>query len=97
MQTAAAGDLQEAALRTSFLQAIDRLGWPAADDRRHKYEDSATHREIREGALRVADAAAHVFCYQRELAALPPLADAQARTYADYLPDGRPDGDAHQR
>src|SRR5207253_903714 len=88
---------QEAALRTAFLQAIDRLRWSATDDRRHKYEDSATHQEIRTGALLVGDAAEHVFCYQRKLAGLPPAADPQARDYADYLPDGSPDTDARDR
>jgi len=45
----------ERRMREAFLAAIAALGWPADDPRRFKYEASATHQEIRAGALEAED------------------------------------------
>ncbi len=65
-------------LRRILLCAIDRLDWPANDRRREKYECSATHQEILEGALKLADEHEHVFAFLRNiqnLGDLPPDSD----------------------
>lgn len=63
-------------LRESFRVAIGSLGWAEDDERRAKYEYSATHQEIQAGALNVDDADQHVFCYLRETKGLPTGDDA---------------------
>lgn len=55
-----------------FAQAIGGCGWPADEERRKKYEQSATHQEIRAGALEVDAPQEHVFCYFREITNAPP-------------------------
>ncbi len=50
-----------------LLEGAASLEFPdPADRRRRPYEESATHREIRLGALDATDAATHVHCYFRE-------------------------------
>jgi hypothetical protein len=65
----------EANLRRILLGAIERLDLDS--DARLKYEASATEQEIVRGALRVADAPEHVFCFFRTLKTSggAPLAD----------------------
>ena len=68
----------EKRLRAILLAAIDSLEWPADDERRIKYECSATHQEIIEGALKLHDEREHVFAFLRSiqnLADLPPGSD----------------------
>jgi NACHT domain- and WD repeat-containing protein len=56
------------------------------------YTASATEQEILAGALRVADALDHVFCYFRTLDDLPQ--DQRAAGYLDLDSQGNPDSDA---
>jgi NACHT domain- and WD repeat-containing protein len=84
----------ERRMREAFLTAIAALGWPADDPRRVKYEASATHQEIRAGALEAQDPQDHVFCYFREIDGLP--ADESAAAYRD-IRDGAVDADAEGR
>ena len=65
-----------------------------ADPRRQKYEDAATHQEIRRGALEAADAANHVHCYFRHIEGMPE--DERARDYRD-IKDGSADTEAQNR
>ena len=85
---------QEARMRENLLAAIESLGWPADDPRRFVFEASATHQEIRAGALEADQPQEHVFCYFREIAGLPE--DATAARYRD-IQDGAPDPDARRR
>ena len=61
----------EQRIRSSFLQAIERLGWGKEDPRRDKYEASATEQEILQGTLNlpqeVPEAREHVFCFLRSI------------------------------
>ena len=50
-----------------LLDGIDSLGWPEDDQRRIKYECSATHQEIIEGALKLPDEREHVFAFLRNI------------------------------
>jgi tetratricopeptide (TPR) repeat protein len=86
---------EEAALLALLRTALGRAVWSATDPRRHKYEDSATHQEIRAGVLDVPDAAEHVFCYARRLDGLP--GSAAAKGFLDLRPDGTPDTEARDR
>jgi hypothetical protein len=88
---------EEAVLRAAFGRAIAARGWPANDTRRHKYEDSATHQEIRLGALEAPDAAGHVLYYQRTFTDLPAVTDPQSGPLADWAADGSADADARAR
>ncbi len=54
-------------LRSILLGAINRLGWPKDDVRRIKYECSATHQEIIDGALKLPDEREHVFAFLRSI------------------------------
>ena len=58
------------------------------------YVDSATHQEIRCGALEAHQPEDHVFCYFREIHGLP--ADDTAEGYRD-MANGKPDKDADHR
>jgi len=84
----------ERRMREAFFAAVERLGWPADDPRRFKYEASATHQEIRAGALEAEDPQDHVFCYFREIDGLPE--DESAATYRD-IRNGAADADAEGR
>lgn len=44
---------------------VARANWSGDDPRRFKYEDSATHQEIRRGILDVGGGKSHAFCYIR--------------------------------
>ena len=81
----------ERRIRGAFLTAIREL--PLNDPRRHKYEDSATHHEIRHGALEVADAHEHVFCYFRTIEGQP----ADRERWHDLTPGGEIDWTAFER
>lgn len=74
-------------LRQILLAGVNRLAWPAADERRLKHEASATHQEIHQGALQTKDAIDHVFGFFRTIDRLPQ--DVRARDYLD--PQGQPD------
>jgi DNA polymerase III delta prime subunit len=84
----------EGRMREAFLAAIGRLGWHADDPRRFKYEASATHQEIRAGALEAEDPQDHVFCYFREIDGLPE--DESDAVFRD-IRDGTTDADAQGR
>jgi len=80
----------ERRLHATLLKAARELAqWP---DELLKYTASATEQEILAGALRVADAADHVFCYFREIEDLPQ--DDAAAGFIDLDGDGKADGDA---
>jgi hypothetical protein len=79
-QTKAAHDKEEASwqkdearMRDTLRKAIDALGWAEDDERRIKYEASATEQEILRGALDVSDAHEHVFGFFRTIANLDDL------------------------
>ncbi len=55
----------EDGLRKIFYSVIARLGWPADDPRRTKYEASATHQEILKGLGQTAEDRKHVFAFFR--------------------------------
>jgi hypothetical protein len=69
-------DVVEPGLRAALLAAIDGLGWAESDSRRDKYVASATEQEIDRGALKVKDAADHVFCFRRSITNLGELVKA---------------------
>ena len=76
----------EQELSSTLRAALERLGWPATDLRRRRYEDSATHQEIRHGALNVIDAEHHVLCCLRRFSEPPQPHDPQAQDFMDLLP-----------
>src|SRR3990170_2812188 len=79
----------ERRLHATLLKAARELAqWP---DELLKYTASATEQEILAGALRVADAADHVFCYFREIEDLPQ--DDAAAGFIDLDGDGEAGGD----
>lgn len=80
-------DETERLLRHLLLQGIENAHWDGADARRIKYEASATHQEIIQGALKVPDADQHVFCFFREINNLPQ--ETAARDYTDYDTDAQ--------
>jgi len=84
---------EEDELRAIVWKAVEQV-LPPDDLRRRKYEDSATHQEIRHGALEADDPQSHVFCYFREIKDLPE--DERAHEYRD-IRDGRPDEEAAAR
>jgi WD40 repeat protein len=57
----------ERALHDILLDAANRLGWPADDQRRIKYECSATHQEIINGALALPDERNHIVAFLRTI------------------------------
>jgi WD40 repeat protein len=79
----------EAKLRTALRNAI--TGWGPEDERRAKYETSATEQEIRYGALAESDAHEHVFAFFRTIQDLPE--DETAKSFRDVV-DGAPDDHA---
>jgi len=56
---------EEERLRKIFSFAIERLGWPADDPRRTKYEVSATHQETLKGLGETEEDRKHVFAFFR--------------------------------
>ena len=86
----------EIQLRSILVTAVDRL-WPLRDAskkdydvRRRKYDDSATHQEIRHGALEADQPEDHVFCYFREIDGLP--TDVSAKDFRDMKGDTPDEG-----
>ncbi len=61
----------ESSLRKILLDAVAALG--LGEEARLEYEASATEQEIERGALRVPDAAEHVFCFLRSITNLDEL------------------------
>ncbi len=57
----------ERTLHAILLDAINHLGWPMNDQRRIKYECSATHQEIIHGALALPDQQEHVVAFLRNI------------------------------
>lgn len=82
-------------LRAILLVGVNRLAWPGTDERRLKYEASATHQEILHGALQVKDTIDHVFGFFRTIEGLPQ--NVRARDYLDLDPQDRPDAEARER
>jgi hypothetical protein len=74
----------ERPLREILIAATAELGFP--EDARLKYWASATEQEIAHGALRVADAPEHVFCFLRTITGLPE--DASAQGFRDLVSAG---------
>jgi hypothetical protein len=62
-------DEVERPLREVLLRGIE--GLELSVDERRRYEASATEQEIAAGALKVPDAAEHVFCFFREIQGVP--------------------------
>lgn len=75
-------ECEERQLRDVFLEGT--AGWSTTDERRRKYEASATEQEIWRGALGSPDAHEHVFCFFRTIEGLP--RDASAARYIDLDP-----------
>ena len=86
---------EERELRVLLRDAIARVGWPANDPRRLKYEASATHQEIFHGALQGKDANNHAFGFFRTIKGLPQ--DSRAGDFLDLDKEGRPDIESRQR
>lgn len=83
----------ERPLRKILLRGIEGLG--LTEDERRKYEASATEQEIAAGALKVADAGEHVFCFFRRIEGLPE--DQNARDFIDLDENGSVDSEANRR
>lgn len=73
----------EKLLHAIFLDAIKCLGWPANDTRRNKYQYSATHQEIIEGALKEPDKRGRVFAFLRNIQNLNDLPHGKIYTDDD--------------
>jgi hypothetical protein len=69
----------ERPLRQALLRAT--AGMKLTPEQRLKYETSATEQEIQAGALKVADADEHVFCFFRSIRGLPH--DQSAKDFVD--------------
>ncbi len=80
-------------MRTILLEGVERV-LPANDFRRRKWYDSATHQEIRHGAMEADNAREHVFCYFREIKDLPE--DGSVAEYCD-IRGGAVDTEAQDR
>ncbi len=76
----------ETILRQIFLLAIAKISLPP--DAALKYTASATEQEIVAGALKVADAGEHVFCFLRDIQGLPE--DAGAAVFRETDPQAAP-------
>jgi len=85
----------EKKLQSIILSAIDRLGWSKDDPHRVKYEASATHQEILNGALSVPDANEHVYCFFRKIENLPQ--EPTTKDFIDIDEKGRLDSKAQQK
>ena len=83
----------ERPLRAILRRGLD--GLELTEDERRKYEASATEQEIAAGALQVADASEHVFCFLRTMSGVP--ADASAVDFIDVDEHGLVDRDAVAR
>ncbi|HSB08827.1 MAG TPA: DUF4062 domain-containing protein [Blastocatellia bacterium] len=83
----------ERPLRAILLQGI--VGLDLSEDELRKYEGSATEQEIAAGALKVPDAADHVFCFFREIKGMPH--DRSAQDFIDLNAEGSLDTDAKNR
>lgn len=105
-------DKDEVAMRKALRNALGTLGWHTEDERRTKYETSATEQEILRGALAVPDAHEHVFAFFRTLSNLDRLVvDIQAEPsigvadldrpppekFVDITVERAPDGEARER
>jgi len=91
----------ERKLRTTFLEAINKLGWSDNDPRRSKYEASATHQEIVDGAMKTEDADEHVFGYFRSIKNLDTLRgrilSKTEKNFVDTDSKGGFDDSSHQK
>ena len=85
---------EENALRHVLLDAVERT-WPADDSRRHRYERSATHQEIEQGALGASHPMGKVFAYFRTIEGMP--LDARCGQFIDLDARGNPDHEASRR
>jgi hypothetical protein len=84
---------EEDGLRAILLKSA-KHALNADDPELRKYYDSATHQEIRHGALKVENPQSHVFCHFREIEDLPE--NDSAKQYRD-IRDNEPDDDAQRR
>ncbi len=84
---------KEHELRVLLLKGVDAVLEPS-DPRRRRYTESAVHQEIRAGAFEGEGPQGHVFCYFREITALPE--DGRAAKYRDIC-SGAIDEDARRR
>jgi len=82
-------------LRSILLNAVDQLGWPDSDSRRIKYEASATHQEILNGAMSVQDAHEHVYSFFRRIEGLPK--NPMAGDFIDINEKGHVDKEAQKK
>lgn len=79
----------------SLLVSAAREVFPDSEDPRcQKYEDSATHQEIRYGAFKAEDPQSYVFAYFRTIEGLP--GDDSVKDFLD-IKDGTIDVEAHNR
>jgi hypothetical protein len=85
-------DEVERPLRTILLRGIEGLNLTSGE--RRKYEASATEQEIAAGALKVADAGEHVFCFFRRIEGLPE--DQIARDFIDLDEHGSVDSESRR-
>jgi len=86
-------DKEEAFLHDILLRTAHNV-FPPNDEALNKYQDSATHQEIRHGALQAEDPQTHVFAYFRTIEGLPE--DSSAKDYRD-IKDGTIDREAQDR
>jgi WD40 repeat protein len=80
----------ERPLHSTLRRAIEAMELTA--EQRLKYVASATHQEIARGALQVADAPDHVFCFFRSMKVLPE--DARPSGFVDLDEEGNADEEA---
>ncbi|HEX3654177.1 MAG TPA: AAA family ATPase [Pirellulales bacterium] len=79
-------EYDEDLLRRALQHAAER-SLALGDPRRDKYFDSATHQEIRHGALEAERAEEHVFCYFRNLKKPPAPNDEVGQDFIDTITD----------
>ncbi|MCJ7680903.1 MAG: hypothetical protein MUP70_09285, partial [Candidatus Aminicenantes bacterium] len=83
----------EQELRRILISAVRDMSW--GKDQKVKYTASATEQEIFSGALRIADAPDHVFCYFRNINNLP--LDTSAGDFIDLDEYGNGDVEAQEK
>jgi DNA polymerase III delta prime subunit len=84
---------EERELHGILLKAVEKVLGPD-DPKRRKYYDSATHQEIRHGALEAKDPQNHVFCYFRHIDGLP---ENEAASKFRDIRDGKVDTEAQEQ
>lgn len=84
---------KENVLKNIILNAINELGWPKNDERRNKYENSATEQEIIKGILNpskyIPNPEEHIFAFFRKIDNSDKISfNEHSKNFFDYNIDG---------